>query len=195
LKENSLAKRYAAGLIKTLADETEYRLIKQELENFQELIDTIEPLRDGMRTMLFSNQQKKELLDAIRQKTAYQPKTYAFLLEVLSENRLMYLDTMLQMLEELWLKQNGVEKLKVFSAVPLTPALEKKLTENLEKTFKRKILLQTEIDTELIAGIKIQRGLVFYDFSLEGNLKKLKEAIIAGDSLDGIITESPAVEL
>lgn len=181
LKENSLAKRYASGLIKTVDSEKEYREIKKELEEFLQLLNSIEELKAGMETLLFSKRQKKDILDSLQQKIKFKEKTYRFLLEVLEENRLVFLDVMIQMLEELWFEKNNIEKMKVFSAIPLSAALERKLIKNLEKSFNKKIVLEKERAPSLIAGIKIQRGLVYYDFSIQGNLKKLKEALVVGE--------------
>lgn len=194
MKENSLAKRYAAGLIKTLENEKEYRQVKTELEEFANLFNSIDDLKAGMQTMLFSKIQKLEVLDSIQEKTKFSDKTVRFLKEAIEENRLMYLDIMIEMLENLWFEKNGIEKLKVYSAVKMTAALQKKLTANLEKAFNKKIIIEPDIDPTLIAGIKIQRGSVYYDFSIEGNLKKLKEALLADDSMDKIFKEASAGE-
>lgn len=179
LKENSLAKRYAASLIKALQDDHQYQTIKQELEQFLQLLHTIAPLKAGMETLLFSNTQKMEVLNAIHEKIQFTDKTYRFLAVILEENRLPYLAAIIEVLEVLWLEKNGIEKLKVFSAVPLSAELEQKLVLNLEKALDKKVILDKEIDPTLIAGIKIQKGLVYYDFSIEGNLKKLKQALLS----------------
>ena len=191
MKESSIAKRYALGLIKTLSSEAEYREIKKELETFLELLHRIDEFKAGMETLLFSKSQKKEVLDALDQKLKLKKKTYQFLWTILEENRLMLLDSIIRLLEDLWFEMSGMEKLKVFSAVPLNAAQEKKLSQNLEKAFKKRIVIEKELDPALIAGIKVQRGHVFYDFSMEGNLKKLKEALVAGDSF----IETAAVDL
>ena len=194
MKENSLAKRYASGLIKTLENEKEYSLVKSELEEFATLLDSLDDLKAGMQTMLFSKNQKLEVLDSIREKTKFSDKTTAFLKEAIEENRLMYLEIMIAALENLWFEKSGIEKLKVFSAVQLTKTLEKKLIANLEKAFNKKIIIDAEVDGSLIAGLKIQRGSVYYDFSIEGNLKKLKEALLADDSVENLFEETSAGE-
>jgi F-type H+-transporting ATPase subunit delta len=182
LKETSAAKRYAAGLIKTLASEQEYRGIKKELETFLEVLNRIEEFKTGMGTMLFSKSQKKEILDTFQQQIKFNKKTFQFLRTLLEENRLIVLDSIIMILEDLWFEKNGIEKLKVFSAVPLAPVQENKLIKNLEAAFKKRIVIEKQVDPSMIAGLKIQRGHVFYDFSIEGNLKKLKETLVAGDS-------------
>lgn len=182
MKETSVAKRYAAGLIKTLASEKEYRQIKKELETFLEVLNRIEEFKTGMGTLLFSKSQKKEILDTFHQQIKFNKKTYQFLRTILEENRLMVLDSIILMLEDLWFERNGIEKLKVYSAVPLGPIQENKLIKNLEAAFKKRIVIEKQVDPSMIAGLKIQRGHVFYDFSIEGNLKKLKQTLVAGDS-------------
>jgi len=182
LKETSAAKRYAAGLIKTLTSEQEYREIKKELETFLEVLNRIEEFKTGMGTMLFSKSQKKELLDTLNQQIKFNNKTHQFLRTILEQNRLMALDSIILILEDLWFEKNGIEKLKVFSAIPLGPAQENKLIKNLEAAFKKRIVIEKAVDPSMIAGLKIQKGHVFYDFSIEGNLKKLKETLVAGDS-------------
>lgn len=183
MKESSVAKRYAAGLIKTLSSESEYRVVKKELQEFLDLINTISEFKAGMETPLFSKSQKKEVLDSIQQKIKFTGKTYQFLSTVLEENRLAFLDTIIQLVEELWFEKNNIEKIKVFSAIPLNPTLENRLIRKLETAFDKKIVIEKGVDPSLIGGIKIQRGLVFYDFSIDGNLKKLKEALLADQSL------------
>lgn len=179
MKENSLAKRYALGLIKSIKDEKEYLILKKELEDFVILISRNDEFKAGMESSLFSKNQKRELLDSIHNKAKFNKKTFNLLLTMIDENRLIILETVVLLLEELWFEKNGIEKLKVLSAVSLNQQLEEKLIKNLEKSFDKKIIIEKEVDESLIAGIKIQRGSVFYDFSINGNLKKLKNAILA----------------
>ena len=178
MKENSLAKRYAKALIKTIRDENEYILIKEELEAFQKLLEGNAEFKAGMETFLFSNRQKLEVLDTLNKKINFKEKTYNFLAALVEENRMPVLENIIQLLEELWFDANGIEKLKVYSAVTINPELENKLVEGLEKSFKKKIIIEKQIDPSLIAGLKVQRGSVFYDFSIQGNLKKLKDALL-----------------
>ena len=190
MKENSLAKRYALGLIKSIKSEKEYLTLKKELEDFVILINRNDEFKTGMESSLFSKNRKKDLLESIDKKAKFSKKTFNLLLTMIDENRLIILETVVLLLEELWFEKNGIEKLKVLSAVSLNKQLEKKLIKNLEKSFDKKIIIEKEVDESLIAGIKIQRGSVFYDFSINGNLKKLRKAILA----ETINSTSPAKE-
>lgn len=178
MKENSIAKRYALALVKSVKDEKEYQSIKHELEEFQRLLKENSEFKAGMETLLFSQNQKRDVLDAIHQNVKFTEKTFNFLLSLVDENRVMVLESILPVLEELWFEKNGIERLKVFSAVPLSAKLEKQLVKQLEESFKKKIVIDAAVDPTLIAGIKLQRGLVYYDFSIDGNLKKLRDALL-----------------
>lgn len=178
MRENNLARRYALGLLKTVSSEGEYTTLHDEVLFFKKLLAENEDFRSGLESTLFSMEQKEELLNAIHQKVQFNQKTYNFLMTVLEENRVQILDSIIEVLEKLWLEQNHIEKLTVYSPIPLTETLEAKLVDKLSKAFHKKILLDKKIDKSLIAGIKIQKGSVFYDFSIAGNLNKLRESLL-----------------
>ncbi|MCX6579044.1 MAG: ATP synthase F1 subunit delta [Candidatus Aminicenantes bacterium] len=178
MRESSVAKRYARALIKTIKDEQEYLEIKKELETFVGLLKQVAEFKTGMETFLFSRPRKKELLETIYREMKFREKTFYFLLVLVEKNRMRLLDFILQLLETQWLEANGIEKLKVYSAVALNEKLEDKLKKGLEKFFARKIKMEKEIDPSLVAGIKVQRGSIFYDFSIAGNLRKFKDALL-----------------
>ena len=178
MRENSLAKRYAKALIETLKDKNEYNEIRAGLENFQDLLTRNEDFRIGMETLFFSKKQKKEMIDALHKNIIFSQKMYNFLLALIEENRMGFLDLIIGQMEELWYERNGIEKLTVYSAVKLNEDQERGLINELEKSFNKKIVIEKEIDKSLIAGIKIRRGSIFYDFSINGNLDKLKQALL-----------------
>ncbi|HLP60376.1 MAG TPA: ATP synthase F1 subunit delta [Candidatus Deferrimicrobium sp.] len=178
MKESNIAKRYARAIIKTIKDEQEYIKIKKELETFSLLIKQNDEFKAGMETFLFSKAWKKELLETIHQEIKSSEKTIHFLFTLVEENRMMLLDNIIQLMETQWFEANGIEKLKVYSAVAMSEKLEKKLIKGLEKSFARKIEIEKEIDPALVGGIKVQRGAIFYDFSILGNLKKFKDAML-----------------
>ena len=79
LKENNLARRYALGMLKTVRDEAEYKILRNEVIFFKKLLSENEDFKSGLESTLFSMDQKQQLLDVINQKTKFQQKTYNFL--------------------------------------------------------------------------------------------------------------------
>ena len=52
------------------------------------------------------------------------------------------------------------------------------ITQYLKAKFQKDIESQHEVDENLLGGIKIQIGDVVYDYSLQAQLKKFKQAIM-----------------
>lgn len=189
MKESNIAKRYARALIKTITDEQDYVEIKKELEIFSELLKQNHELKAGMETSLFSKSQKKKFLETIHNEIKSREKTFSFLLTLVDENRMTLLDIIIQLLETQWLESNGIEKLNVYSAVALNDKLEEELIKALETFFAKKIKIEKKIDATLLGGIKIQRGSIFYDFSIAGNLKKFKDALLISTNAEKFVWE------
>jgi len=98
-------------------------------------------------------------------------------LALIEENRMMFLDQIVVFLEDFWFEKKGIEKITVLSAIPLDDRQQNELIHQLEKSFQKKIVIENQPDPSLIGGIKIQRGSTYFDFSIEGNLKKLREVL------------------
>ena len=186
MRANVVAKRYARALAQSIRDEAEYRDIRSQLSTIASLLESDDNFRSGMETPLLSKKQKREIIHALQEKLRFSEKTINFLLALLGENRMMFLPAILPLLETDWFEKNGIEKLRVFSVVKLTADQETSLIGRLENSFRKKIVIKNELDPSLIAGIKIQRGSVYYDFSIEGNLKRLRETIT-----EAILPQSP----
>lgn len=182
MREISLARKYSKALIDTLKDEIEFKGIKKELLQFHRILNEDKNLKASMETPLLSYKQKIEVLDIIKKKLGLSRKIYKFFRVVIEENRMIYLGKMIELMDDCWYQLNGMEKLKVYSAYPLDEKMEKDLLKKLQNVFNKKIVLEKEIDKSLIAGIKIERKSVYYDFSIAGNLKKLKESLVSGFS-------------
>jgi len=183
VREISLAKKYSKALVDTLKNEEEFFSIKQELTVFKDLISADPGLKAGMETPMLSSEQKSELLNIISDKMQLSQKSFKFLEVVSDESRMSLFNNIYDQLDLCWYEHEGIEKIRVLTAVPMNLDEEKRLLENLEKAFNKKIVIEKEIDTSLIAGIKIVRGSVFYDFSVDGNLKKLRESLTSGLSV------------
>lgn len=174
---DTVAKRYAKGLIKTISNEEEYQKIKSELGDLIELFKKEPKFHAGMMTPLFSHEQKNELVDSLLT-SGFSHQTGSFVRLLIQANRLPALEAIFKSLDDIWLEMNQIEKYTVYSVKPLSQEQYSRLKNKLEKVVNRKVSLGTCLDSSLIAGIKLQRGSVFYDFSIAGNLAKLRNTLI-----------------
>jgi F-type H+-transporting ATPase subunit delta len=178
MKESSLVKRYAKALVLAMDSEAEYQRVRNELSDFLALLAADERLKIGLATFLISQAEKIKALDIVNAKMNLHAKTFQFLLTVASENRMAYLEQMVQELPDAWCAIRGIEKISVSSAVELRPGQKERLQGNLEKSLARKVALEFKLEPALIAGICLSRGSVQYDFSLAGSLRKLRETLV-----------------
>jgi F-type H+-transporting ATPase subunit delta len=178
MKESSLVKRYAKALVLAVDNEAEFQRVRGELQDFLALLAADEKLKIGLSTFLISQAEKSEVLNIVNAKMNLHPKTFQFLLTVAAENRLAYLEPMVQQLPSAWCELRGIEKISVSSAVELSDRQKEHLRDNLEKALARKVALEFQLDPALIAGISLCRGSLQYDFSLSGSLEKLRETLV-----------------
>jgi F-type H+-transporting ATPase subunit delta len=178
MKGSSLVKRYARALVLAMDDEAEFRRVQGELAGFLTLLAADERLKIGLETSLISLAEKLRALDIVNDKMGLQKKTVQFLQTVAGENRMAYLERMVLQLPDAWYAARGIEKISVASAVGLSGGQKDRLRGNLEKALSRKVALEFRLDPGLIAGLRIDRGSVQYDFSLSGILKKLRETLV-----------------
>lgn len=178
MKESSLVKRYAKALVLAMDSQAEFDRVSGELHDFLVLLAADEKLKIGLATFLISHAEKIAALAIVNARMNLHAKTYQFLLTVAAENRLVYLEEMVQELPNAWCAARGIEKIIVHSAVELAGGQKKRLLGKLEKALARKIVLEFRLEPALIAGISLNRGSVQYDFSLSGSLKKLRETLV-----------------
>ena len=108
MKESSLVKRYAKALALAMDDQAEFDRVKGELHDFLALLETDEKLKIGLATFLISQAEKITALDIVNVKMNLHPKTFQFLLTVAAENRLVYLEQMVQQLPDAWYAARGI---------------------------------------------------------------------------------------
>ena len=91
--------------------------------------------------------------------------------------RLACLKMLLPELHEIWARAQGIETLEVSSAVELTEEERKQVEETLKKVEKKPVRLTFSLKPEILGGLLIRKGSIYYDVSLKGSLLKLKDVI------------------
>ncbi len=100
------------------------------------------------------------------------------LLALLAVNkRMQVLPQISQLFEQLKAQHEGVLEAKIVSAFALEGRQLKKLIDDLEQKFKRKIEARVSIDPELIGGVKVEIGDEILDASVRGKLEAMAVAL------------------
>ena len=100
------------------------------------------------------------------------------LVMLLTENkRVTVLSQISQLFEQLKAQHEGVLEARIVSAFAMESKQLKKLIDDLEQKFKRKIEAQVSVDPELIGGIKVEIGDEILDASVRGKLEAMAVAL------------------
>lgn len=73
---------------------------------------------------------------------------------------------------------NGVKRAKVVTAVPIDETSKDSITNMLEKLTGYKIIVEPEVDSDIIGGMKVKIGDKLIDGSVKNRLEALKESLL-----------------
>jgi F-type H+-transporting ATPase subunit delta len=77
-------------------------------------------------------------------------------------------------------ERQGITKATATTAAPLTPDEVRTLTERLELSTGRRVVLDVEIDPSLLGGLVVRVGDRMIDGSVRGRLERLRNQLISG---------------
>jgi len=180
MKNRKLSKRYAQGLINSIADEKEYTALSSQLEKIDRIFSGHEELNSIIKQPFLSTAKKKQLAEEILSRMTLSSKIENFILLLLEHDRMELLANILELLPDMWNEKNGISTFEISSVIPLTEGQIQKLSAKLEKMEKSPVALKFKQDPALIGGLSIKKGNVVYDISLKGDLNKLMEKIKQG---------------
>ena len=125
---------------------------------------------------MVSKKEKEDLLDEI-----FKDKTDRYMLNFLKimtdRKAVRYIKAALECYVQIYNKHYGIEKGVAVTAVPMSDALQKKLTEKLSAVCGKTILLENKVDKSAIGGVVLEMGDVQLDSSIALKLKKIKEEL------------------
>ena len=156
----------------------EVRKIRDELGMLVELMQTDSGLQAGLSTQILNTERRDVLLETLGKEAGWSLQTTRFLKVLSAAGRMELLETIWRYLEAWWQDARGVARLSVSSAVPrLEPEIQD-LTATLEKALARPVALDRTVDPSLLGGFKLIMGSTSYDYSIRGNLTRLKARLL-----------------
>lgn len=101
-----------------------------------------------------------------------------FILLLAERHRLPILPQIFLLFKKLKEEKEQTVLAKIISPLALTEEEEKKLKQRLENRINKKIILENEIDPKVLGGFKIKMGDHVMDFSLLGELERMKQNLL-----------------
>ena len=174
MRNTVIARRYARALLNLALEQQVLTPVRADLRELHGLLRASPELawllgRGPLGVELRATQVKKLLEGRLH------PLALRFLLFLNARRRLVLLDTLLTIFEELCDQQEGVVRVQITAAhelsAPQLAALQGKLAARLQRPMKTAVT----VDAKLIGGFKLQIGDDVQDFSLATQLALLRQ--------------------
>jgi F-type H+-transporting ATPase subunit delta len=178
LIKQSIAKRYARGLLAVGEKDGLYREYLQQLEEFLLVVEKGPKIERALMVPLLEMDKRKALLSDIVKALGMGKAPGALLGLLLERNRMSYLPSICDAYEEMVNEKEGLVKGVGFSAYPMTDAAKARLEEALGARLSKKVRLDMREDKSLIGGIKVIVGGLRIDGSVKRQLELLNESMM-----------------
>jgi len=173
-----IADRYANALLKTFAESKAIEKARREL---QALADAYTSSEEFRRFLLNPKMpialKKKILISALKEKLS--EEVLNLLLLLIQKKRQNVLPELAQRYAELCDQIKGVEYVEVIAAVPVSPSLQPRLREAIQKFSLRQVDIHYKIEPEIVGGLIVKLGDKVIDASLKRRFDEMKRNLLA----------------
>ncbi len=174
------AKKYARGFARAIDTTEKFEICLKEIEALSELMSSSEAVHNALTSPFISRGQKKRMVEEILTRSGFSPWVEKLVRLLVENDRMKLLPDIFKELPEVWAEERGIETFEINSAVELTEEEKRRLKETLEEKEKKKVRLLFKLNPEIIGGLVLKKGNVYYDASVKGGLEKLKEIVSQG---------------
>ncbi|HEV2905072.1 MAG TPA: ATP synthase F1 subunit delta [Pyrinomonadaceae bacterium] len=175
MSSQTVARRYASALADVVLDRGEANEVKQELQEWTELLEANANLQEVFRNPTIALEKKRAVLNKLIERAKSRPTTTNFLKVLLQNQRLAELPGVNRKFEEILDERAGLVAATVTTARPVPQSSQEDLMERLSEITKKKVRVDFEQDPELIGGLVTRIGSTIYDGSVQNQLKQLRE--------------------
>ncbi len=174
MKEVTLAKRYARALA-GLGKGAPLAQIEKDLLQSAHAFQENRELQIALENPAFSKPVREKLLQRLSQAFDWNPEVQKFLILLVRRGRMSLLPRIAEAFSG-WVDEvMGRLRAEIVSARSLNSSAEEKLRVALLEVFGRKeVLLQTHVDSNLLAGFRAKVGGRFFEGSIRDRLEQLQ---------------------
>lgn len=175
--QTAIARRYAKALF-ALLPSSDVPQAAEALGNLAEAIAASGDLRALLKGPLFSREQRSGVMRVLMQKAAASAIVERFVLHLIKKNRIDLLPEISTGFAKMAEQASHRMVVTVASPRVLSPAIQTDLKERLQQATNWTIDLKTTVDPSLVGGLKVWIGSTVYDGSVQGQLERLRSALI-----------------
>ncbi|MBF0110313.1 MAG: ATP synthase F1 subunit delta [Magnetococcales bacterium] len=174
MHSSTLAKRYASALADLAQSRGLLRKVGQDLREFH-AVSAANPEWHGLLTNpTIPRERQSRLIETFLAKSDSDPLTANFLNLLIHKRRMVLIDEIVAAYNRIEEEQSGVITVRVAAPKPLIKSHEERLIKILSQSTGKEVRLDFEQDPELLGGMVVRIGSVMMDYSVRGQLNRLK---------------------
>ena len=177
MRGREIAKRYSRAFLAIAGEDAKYEEYYNELKSFSLLLNQNENLKGFMDNPVFAQSEKIAVLDEILVKVIVSPVTANFLKLLIQKKRISILPEIEDYYQQYMDEVLNRVRVKVRSAYQLSDDLSEQIKVRMEELTGKKVKMETEKDTSLLAGIVVRVGDTLYDGSIRAQLNSIGELL------------------
>jgi ATP synthase, F1 delta subunit len=178
MREESVARRYAAALFAQAKKQDNIVAIRDDLRSAVETVEGSPILMSLLNQPLVTEARKKEAVATALQGRV-QPATFAVINLLIDKRRATLLRGVYDEYERLVREYQNIAFATAVTAVPLTEPQKAALEKSLEARTGKDIELKTEVDPAIMGGVLVRIGDTVLDGTVRGKLERLREQLLA----------------
>lgn len=171
----TVARRYASAMADVSIEQGEANEVKQELQDWSEILRANTNLQEVFRNPTIALDQKRAVLNKLIERARPRPTTANFLKVLLQNQRLTELPAINHKLAEILDERAGMVAATVTTARPVAESSRQSLISRLSSLTKKKVRVDFEEDPDLIGGLVTRIGSTVYDGSVRTQLHQFKD--------------------
>ena len=175
---NSTAKSYSIALYELSKENSELDKVEDEMKSLNKLLIESSNFKEMISSPTLAKEDKKNAIIAIANQNNFSKTIKKFLGFVAVNNRLFFLNRIIESFLNLVSTNKGEMKAKLVSSKKMTIEEQKIVKEELSKDFKSPLNIDYKYDPNLIAGLIIQVGSIMIDTSIKTKLQKLEKNMV-----------------
>jgi F-type H+-transporting ATPase subunit delta len=176
MSETKISNRYAHALMQQANTDNKLSAVAADMSVISATCKNSKDLRNALKNPIINPIQKQNAILSIFSKT--DKTTQDFLKLVCQRNRENFLPDIAEAFLTLYRKAQGIEKVLVQSAAPISESDKKSIEAYVQKhTGAKAIEMHTEIQASVIGGLVIKFGDNLLDTSVSAKLRKLKKEL------------------
>ncbi len=184
MSAGSIAERYAQAIFELGVETGQLTALVEGLSQFAATYSTSEELKTTLADPVLPKAERENLLTEIAKRIGVSELGIRSLIVMASRGRLGTVAEVVDALTKMADGKEGVVRAQVTTARAMPDAYYDALTKKLEAATRRKVILEHQVDSSLVAGAVARVGDAVIDASVRGRLAKLERDVLSALSVD-----------